>query len=218
MFTGIIVELGKIAEIQKIAQGARLNVFSNKVINEANLGDSISINGVCLTVSEMDRNKNILSFDVSFETLKKTTLGELKKGDYVNLEPALTLNTKLGGHLVSGHVEDTGIIKKIENIGDYLKIEIEAKDEILRYCIPKGSIAIDGISLTIVDLYSSSFTVVIIPHTAKMTTIGFKKVGDKVNLETDIIAKYVEKFVNQATSIRQDRLITKLKDYGFIKE
>lgn len=218
MFTGIIVELGKIADIQKIAQGARLRVISNKVINEANLGDSISINGVCLTVSEMDRTKNILSFDVSFETLKKTTLGELKKGDYVNLEPALTLNTRLGGHLVSGHVEDTGIIKKIENIGDYLKIEIEAKDEILRYCIPKGSIAIDGISLTIVDLYSSSFTVVIIPHTAKMTTIGFKKVGDKVNLETDIIAKYVEKFVNQATSIRQAQLITKLKDYGFIKE
>jgi riboflavin synthase len=218
MFTGIIVELGKIADIQKIARGARLHVFSNKVINEANLGDSISVNGVCLTVSEMDRTKNILSFDVSFETLKKTTLGELKKGDYANLEPALTLSTRLGGHLVSGHVEDTGIIRKIENIGNYLKIEIEAKDESLRYCIPKGSIAIDGISLTIVELYSSSFTVVIIPHTAKMTTIGFKKVGDKVNLETDIIAKYVEKFVNQATFIRQDRFITKLKDYGFIKE
>ena len=218
MFTGIIVELGKIWDIQKIAQGARLHVFSNKVINEANLGDSISINGVCLTVSEMDRTKNILSFDVSFETLKKTTLGELKKGYYVNLEPALTLNTRLGGHLVSGHVEDTGIIKKIENIGDYLKLEIEAKEEILRYCIPKGSIAVDGISLTIVDLYSSSFTVVIIPHTAKMTTIGFKKVGDKVNLETDIIAKYVEKFVNQATSVKQDRLIAKLKHYGFIEE
>jgi len=218
MFTGIIVELGKIWDIQKIAQGARLHVFSNKVINEANLGDSISINGVCLTVSEMDRTKNILSFDVSFETLKKTTLGELKKGYYVNLEPALTLNTRLGGHLVSGHVEDTGIIKKIENIGDYLKLEIEAKEEILRYCIPKGSIAVDGISLTIVDLYSSSFTVVIIPHTAKMTTIGFKKVGDKVNLETDIIAKYVEKFVNQATSVKQDCLIAKLKNYGFIEE
>ncbi len=216
MFTGIIVELGKIYEIQKLAQGARLKVFSKKLIDNSNIGDSISVNGVCLTICEMDTSKNIISFDVSHETLQKTTLGELKRDEYVNLEPAVTLNTRLGGHLVSGHVEGVGRIKKIEKIGNDLKIEIEAQEEILRYCIKKGSIAVDGISLTIVDVFLDSFTVVIIPHTANMTTIGLKKIGDKVNLESDIIAKYVEKFVNQSLNIKENRLLGKLKDYGYI--
>ncbi|MGB9711167.1 MAG: riboflavin synthase [Thermodesulfovibrio sp.] len=214
MFTGIIVEVGKIHEIQKIAQGARLKIFSKKLTESSQIGDSICVNGVCLTICEIDKTKNIISFDISHETLQKTTLGELKKGDSVNLEPALTLNTPLGGHLVSGHVEGIGKIKKIEKIGNDLKIEIEASEEILRYCIKKGSIAVDGVSLTIVDLFSNSFTVVIIPHTAKMTTLGLKKVGDKVNLESDIIAKYVEKFVNQSLD-KEDRLLRKLKQYDY---
>lgn len=216
MFTGIIIELGRIYEIHKLAHGARLKVISKKIINETNLGDSVSVNGVCLTVSEMDKTKGILFFDVSHETLLKTTLGELKKDDFVNLEPSLTLNTRLGGHLVSGHVEATGKIKRIEKIGTGSKIEIDAPEEILKYCIKKGSIAVDGISLTIVDLLPNSFTVVIIPHTAKMTTIGIKKVGDRVNLEPDIIAKYVEKFVKNFGSVKEEHLIEKLKDYGFI--
>ncbi|ACI20215.1 MULTISPECIES: riboflavin synthase [Thermodesulfovibrio] len=216
MFTGIIVELGKIHEVRKLAQGARLKVFSKKLIDNSNIGDSISVNGVCLTICEMDTSKNIISFDVSHETLQKTTLGELKKDEYVNLEPALTLNTRLGGHLVSGHVEGIGKIRKIEKIGNDLKIEIEAPEEILRYCIKKGSITVDGISLTIVDILSDSFTVVVIPHTANMTTIGLKKVGDKVNLESDIIAKYVEKFVNQSVNVKEERLLGKLRDYGYI--
>ncbi|MCX8034419.1 MAG: riboflavin synthase [Thermodesulfovibrio sp.] len=218
MFTGIIIELGKVYDIKKLRNGARLKIISSEIIKEASLGDSISVNGVCLTVTEMDKAKGIISFDVSYETLNKTTLGDLKRGDPVNLEPALTLNTKLGGHLVSGHVEGIGIIRGIDNFGDYLKIEVEAPQDVLRYCINKGSIAIDGISLTIVDVFPSSFTVVIIPHTAKMTTIGTKKIGDKVNLESDIIAKYVEKFVNQATLSKDDKLIEKLKNYGFMKE
>jgi len=216
MFTGIIVELGKIHEIQKLAQGARLKIFSKKLIDNSNIGDSISVNGVCLTICEMDKSKSLISFDVSHETLQKTTLGELKRDEYVNLEPALTLNTRLGGHLVSGHVEGIGRIRKIEKIGNDLKIEIEAPEEILRYCIKKGSITVDGISLTIVDILSDSFTVVVIPHTANMTTIGFKKVGDKVNLESDIIAKYVEKFVNQSVNVKEERLLGKLRDYGYI--
>jgi len=216
MFTGIIVEVGKIYEIQKLAQGARLKIFSKKLINNSNLGDSISVNGVCLTICEIDRAKSTISFDVSHETLQKTTLGELRKDDPVNLEPALTLNTPLGGHLVSGHVEGVGRIKKIEKIGNDLKIEIEAPEEILKYCIKKGSIAVDGISLTIVELFSNSFTVVIIPHTANMTNLGFKKIGDKVNLESDIIAKYVEKFVNQSINVKEERLLGKLKDFGYI--
>lgn len=216
MFTGIIVELGKIHEIQKLAQGARLKVFSKKLIDNSNIGDSISVNGVCLTICEIDKSKSIISFDVSHETLQKTTLGELKKDEYVNLEPALTLNTRLGGHLVSGHVEGVGRIRKIEKIGNDLKIEIEAPEEILKYCIKKGSITVDGISLTIVDILSDSFTVVVIPHTASMTTIGVKKIGDKVNLESDIIAKYVEKFVNQSVNVKEERLFGKLRDYGYI--
>lgn len=218
MFTGIIIELGKVYDIKKLHNGARLKIISSEIIKEASLGDSISVNGVCLTITEMDITKGIMSFDVSYETLNKTTLGEVKKGDPVNLEPALTLKTKLGGHLVSGHVEGIGKIKGIDNFGDYLKIEIEAPQDVLRYCIKKGSIAIDGISLTIVDVFPSSFTVVIIPHTSKMTTIGIKKIGDKVNLESDIIAKYVEKFVKQTNVGKDDNLIEKLKNYGFIQE
>lgn len=214
MFTGIIIELGKVYEINRIAQGARLKIFSEKLITD--IGDSISVNGVCLTISEIDKEKGILSFDVSHETLQKTTLGELKKNDPVNLEPALTLQAPLGGHLVSGHVEGVGVIKKIEKIGNDLKIEISTPEEILKYCIKKGSIAVDGVSLTIVDLFSSSFTVVIIPHTAKMTTLRFKKAGDRVNLESDIIAKYIEKFVTQSINIKEERLLGKLKDYGYI--
>lgn len=218
MFTGIIIELGKVYDLIKLPNGARLIVSSKNIIKETSLGDSISVNGGCLTVTEIDRAKELISFDVSYETLKKTTLGELKKGDYVNLEPAITLNTRLGGHLVSGHVEGIGIIKAINNVGEYLTVEIEAPSEILKYCIKKGSIAIDGISLTIVDILNSSFTVVIIPHTLKMTTLGTKKIGDKVNLESDIIAKYVEKFVNKTSTSKDDQLIEKLKNYGFIQE
>ncbi|MEN2985115.1 MAG: riboflavin synthase [Thermodesulfovibrionaceae bacterium] len=214
MFTGIILEVGKVFSIQSVSQGAKLWILSEKIIKETAVGDSISVNGVCLTVSEIDREKKIFKFDVSYETLKKTNLGELKRGDFVNLEPALTLNKKLGGHLVTGHVEGVGLIKRVEKIGEYIKIEIECPKEILRYCIPKGSIAVDGISLTVVDVLSDSFTVVIIPHTAKMTTIGAKKVGDKVNLESDIIAKYVEKLLKRYEE--EDSLMKKLERYGFI--
>lgn len=218
MFTGIIIELGKVYDFIKLRSGGQLKVLSKNIIKETSLGDSISVNGVCLTVNEIDSTKELISFDVSYETLQKTTLGGLKKGDLVNLEPALTLNTRLGGHIVSGHVEGIGIIKRIENKGDYQQIEIEAPEDILKYCIKKGSIAIDGISLTIVDIFPSSFTVVIIPHTAKMTTIGAKKIGDKVNLESDIIAKYVEKFVKQTAPVKDEHLVEKLKNYGFIQE
>lgn len=213
MFTGIIVELGRIYAIQKIAQGARFGVISKKIIKEVSQGDSVAVNGVCLTVSEIDKTKEILYFDVSYETLKTTTLGELRKNEAVNLEPALTLSSPLGGHLVTGHVEGTGRIKRVERIGNDLKIEISAPKEILRYCIKKGSIAVDGISLTIVDVLPDSFTVVIIPHTARMTTIGTKKAGQAVNLESDIIARYVERFVRDQKNFNE-----KLKDYGFIQE
>jgi len=216
MFTGIILELGKVISVEKIAQGAKLKIFSEKLIKDSQIGDSIAVNGVCLTVTEIDRTKKALSFELSYETLKKTTLGELKKDSPVNLESALTLNTKLGGHLVSGHVDGVGVIKKVEKTGDYIKIEIEAPQEVLRYCVPKGSIAVDGISLTVVDLFTNSFSVVIIPHTLKMTTLGFKNVGDSVNLEPDIIAKYVERLIGNMKNDRDEELLRKLKDYGYL--
>lgn len=216
MFTGIILELGKVISVEKIAQGAKLKIFSEKLIKDSQIGDSIAVNGVCLTVTEIDRTKKVLSFELSYETLKKTTLGELKKDSPVNLESALTLNTKLGGHLVSGHVDGVGVIKKIEKTGDYIKIEIEAPQEVLKYCVPKGSIAVDGISLTVVDLFTNSFSVVIIPHTLKMTTLGFKNVGDSVNLEPDIIAKYVERLIGNRKTDRDEELLKKLKDYGYL--
>jgi riboflavin synthase len=216
MFTGIILELGKVISVEKIAQGAKLKIFSEKLIKDSQIGDSIAVNGVCLTVTEIDRTKKALSFELSYETLKKTTLGELKKDSPVNLESALTLNTKLGGHLVSGHVDGVGVIKKVEKTGDYIKIEIEAPQEVLRYCVPKGSIAVDGISLTVVDLFTNSFSVVIIPHTLKMTTLGFKNVGDSVNLEPDIIAKYVERLIGNRKTDRDEELLRKLKDYGYL--
>jgi riboflavin synthase len=216
MFTGIILELGKVISFEKIAQGAKLKIFSEKLIKDSQIGDSIAVNGVCLTVTEIDRTKKVLSFELSYETLKKTTLGELKKDSPVNLESALTLNTKLGGHLVSGHVDGVGVIKKIEKTGDYIKIEIEAPQEVLKYCVPKGSIAVDGISLTVVDLFTNSFSVVIIPHTLKMTTLGFKNVGDSVNLEPDIIAKYVERLIGNRKTDRDEELLKKLKDYGYL--
>jgi riboflavin synthase len=216
MFTGIILELGKVISVEKIAQGAKLKIFSEKLLKDSQIGDSIAVNGVCLTVTEIDRTKKVLSFELSYETLKKTTLGELKKDSPVNLESALTLNTKLGGHLVSGHVDGVGVIKKIEKTGDYIKIEIEAPQEVLKYCVPKGSIAVDGISLTVVDLFTNSFSVVIIPHTLKMTTLGFKNVGDSVNLEPDIIAKYVERLIGNRKTDRDEELLKKLKDYGYL--
>lgn len=218
MFTGIIVELGKAVEIKKLHRGAKLKVLSKTLLDNCLPGDSIAVNGVCLTVTEIDKTKGILSFDVSHETLQKTTLGELKKGDPVNLEPALTLSSRLGGHLVSGHVEGIGVIRKIHKEGEYLVIEIEAPDDILKYCIKKGSIAVDGISLTIVDISKKTFTVVIIPHTAKMTTIGSKKIGDKVNLESDMIAKYVERFLNQGILRDESSLVDKLRNYGYLTE
>ena len=216
MFTGIILELGKVVAVEKIAQGAKLKIFSEKLIKDSQRGDSIAVNGVCLTVTEIDRTKKTLSFDVSQETLKKTTLGELKKESPVNLESALTLNTKLGGHLVTGHVDGVGVIKKVEKFGNYIKIEIATPQEVLKYCVPKGSVAVDGISLTVVDLFTNSFSVVIIPHTLKMTTLGFKNVGDSVNLEPDIIAKYVEKFISNMKTDRDEELLKKLKDYGYL--
>ncbi len=211
MFTGLIVELGEIVSLEKKSGNAILSLKCNTILGDAAIGDSISINGVCLTATKI--SGNILSFDVSYETLKTTNLGELKKSDKVNIESSLKPNSKMGGHFVTGHVDGIGRIRSKRVSGNVMKIEIEAPAEILKFIVQKGSIAIDGISLTVVEIFDDSFSIVIIPHTSSMTTIGLKNQGETVNLEADILGKYVAKFLN----INNDTsLLSALKKSGFV--
>lgn len=226
MFTGLILELGELAALEKGTDSARLSVKCKNIIKDADIGDSIAVNGVCLTVVEI-RTLSQLFFDVSYETLRSTNLGNLKRGDKVNLEPSLKPNSKLGGHFVTGHVEDIGKIKTKTTIGNAVKIELEAPAGVLKFLVEKGSVAVDGISLTVTDVLKDSFSVVIIPHTAVMTTVGFKNIGDTVNLEPDILGKYVAKFLQSAVGGRStthgqsaekkdSELLSALKKSGFI--
>jgi riboflavin synthase len=211
MFTGLILELGEIAALEEKAGSARLSVKACEVVTDTAIGDSISVNGICLTVTAVD--KKIIFFDVSYETLKNTNLESLKKGERVNLEPSLKPSSKMGGHFVTGHIEGTGKIRSKTISGNAVRIEIEAPEDILKYLIEKGSVAVDGISLTVVDVFKDAFCVVIIPHTAKLTTLGFKAAGNTVNLEPDILAKYVEKFVRPNSG---SSLLSVLKQSGFV--
>lgn len=213
MFTGIIIEMGEVASLSRKGKGGSILVRSDIVCRDAVIGDSISINGVCLTV--VQKKEKTLSFDISDETMRSTNLGQLRKGEMVNLEPALRSDGKLGGHFVTGHVDGVGIIKSKEKLGDAFKIVISAPEEITDLLVEKGSVAIDGISLTVVDVSDGEFSIVIIPHTAKVTTIGLKKVGDTVNLEADIIGKYVAKFLKKDES-KDKGLLKTLTKAGFI--
>lgn len=197
MFTGIVEELGKVKTLRRDAGAARLVISASTVLGETVLGDSICVNGVCLTV--VDMTKGGFSADVAVETLKVTNLGDLKIGAKVNLERALQLSARIGGHLVSGHVDAVGKIRKQQVEGNGWRIFINAPETVRRYVIKKGSIAVDGISLTVADVDRSGFSIAIIPHTAKLTTLGFKKPGDSVNLESDIIGKYVERLLSGRT-------------------
>ncbi len=211
MFTGLIVELGEVVSLERKAENASLSIKCSKIVVDAKVGDSICVNGACLTV--VDIKGNIISFDVSYETLKTTNLGGLKKADRVNIEPSLRADSKLGGHFVTGHVDGVGRIRSKRITGNAIRIEIESPLEILKYLVDKGSVAVDGISLTVVEVLKDSFSVVIIPHTASLTTIGFKNTGDTVNLEADILGKYVAKFLN----INSDSsLLSALKKSGYI--
>jgi len=193
MFTGLIEELGTVKGIRSQSGGIRLSIAGKTVLDGMKTGDSIAVNGACLTVVEMSHA--LFGADVSKETLIKTTLGRLRVGDRVNLERAMRPTDRLGGHLVAGHVDAVGVIRTIERTGEASLFTFAAPPEVLRYLIYKGSIAIDGISLTVNEVQGERFTVTIIPHTARQTTLGFKKAGDPVNLEADMIGKYVEKFV-----------------------
>ncbi|PPA86113.1 riboflavin synthase [Brevibacillus laterosporus] len=224
MFTGIIEEMGTINGILTSQKAGSLHIKASLVVEESKLGDSIAVNGVCLTVTEFTGNGFVV--DVMPETLKRTTLSELRNGDPVNLERAMSLGDRLGGHLVSGHVDGTGrIISKRQNENAIL-FEIEAGADIKRYLIPRGSITVDGISLTVVDIKANSFFISIIPHTATVTTLGKKQVGDYVNLENDVIGKYVERLLapqgdlfnslHPAGTKQQSVTESFLRDNGFV--
>ncbi|UCH79854.1 MAG: riboflavin synthase [Nitrospiraceae bacterium] len=212
MFTGLVEIQGAVTSVRETDNGIRLSLKPIPEF-ELRLGDSVSVNGVCLTVTK--HNKEI-SFDVSPETMRSTNLGELKNSDSVNLERALRLSDRLGGHIVSGHVDNVGSIREIKKAGEYTFYRFDATNDILKYVVKKGSIAIDGISLTVVDLDSSSFSVAIIPHTLSATNIGKKKVGDRVNLEVDIIGKYIEKLLN--TNDTGSNLMGLLREKGFVND
>lgn len=213
MFTGIIVEMGEVKYLKKFAGKSVLSLKAKEVTLSAKVGDSISVNGVCLTVINLHNQE--LSFDLSEETLNSTNLGSLSAGDLVNIEPSLTPDSKIGGHFVTGHVDTVGTIRSKVRIGDMMKIEIEVPQHIMNFIVEKGSVAVDGISLTVVNVFKNSFTLIIIPHTAKLTTLGFKDPGDTVNIEADILGKYVAKFLNRQMD-RELNFMNALKEGGFI--
>ncbi|MFH1581500.1 MAG: riboflavin synthase [Pseudomonadota bacterium] len=193
MFTGIIEGLGTIAEIRPSGRGKRLLIDADFPLDQTKIGDSIAVSGACVTVIIMAGRR--FEVDISPETLAKTTFGMAKIGDRVNLERALRLSDRIDGHLVSGHVDGIGIIKGKKRTGNAIIVVIDVPEFLSRYMITKGSVAVDGISLTINNRSRDCFDVSIIPHTAKLTTMGIKKTGDHVNIETDMIGKYIENFI-----------------------
>lgn len=198
MFTGIVEEIGTVKEIRHSGDSSFIKIQAKKIFEDMHIGDSIAVNGLCLTVTEF--NNNIFRADVMNETLSRSSLGSLKSGSPVNLERAMSAQGRFGGHIVSGHIDGTGIISDIKNDGIAIWYTVTAKPEIMRYIVEKGSVAIDGISLTVAKVTDSNFSVSIIPHTAGNTILSYKKSGDIVNLENDIIGKYIEKFTRPEKS------------------
>ena len=194
MFTGIVEEIGIVKSLTKKGSQAVIVVECNKVLPDTKLGDSIAINGVCQTV--VDLASSSFSAEVSSETMSVTTFSALKAGDKVNLERALTLQSRLGGHLVSGHVDGIAKVKNIQKESNFYNLTFELDKSLMKYLAKKGSITINGISLTIADVYSNEFKIAVIPHTFENTTLSGLKHNDYVNVETDILAKYVEKFLS----------------------
>jgi riboflavin synthase len=210
MFTGIVEEMGAITVLGKTLAGTKLTILASTVMGDLKIGDSVSVNGTCLTV--ISRNDRDFSVEVSPETLSVTTLGLLNPGTPVNLERAMRLNERIGGHLVAGHVDGVGVIRSRHQDANAIILAIETPQNILRYCVAKGSITVDGISLTINDLSENGFSVAIIPHTAKVTTLGLKQVNDPVNLESDLIGKYVERLLQERSQLPKSTISID-KDY-----
>lgn len=221
MFTGLIEEVGTLHSIEQGAKEYQLKIKASTVLSDVHIGDSIAVNGVCLTVTAFDRTW--FQADVMPETLKATALNTLKVGSKVNLERAMTANRRFGGHFVSGHVDGTGRIIHIQPVRNAVYFRIALDERLLKYLIPKGSVAVDGISLTVVDVTEKDFSVSIIPHTLASTNLHAKQVGDLVNIECDMLAKYIERMFQlrfgeggHHASRRGSITLDTLKENGFL--
>lgn len=216
MFTGIIEEKGMISRIMKTASQAILTIKAKKVMEDIHIGDSIAVNGICLTVTSFSANE--FQADVMHETLDRTSLKMLKPGSSVNLERAMAAGGRFGGHMVSGHIDGTGRITDIKEDSLAIWYIIETSPEILHYIVEKGSIAIDGISLTVAKVTQTTFAVSTIPHTRVVTTLGERRAGDLVNLENDIVGKYVEKFIYEKNTHEIMKENSEKKTHGITRE
>ncbi|MGD9897850.1 MAG: riboflavin synthase [Calditrichaceae bacterium] len=206
MFTGLIEEIGKITGIESIAGGKRIKISAKSIMNDIKIDDSVAVNGVCLTVITCDAEN--FRVDAVGDTLKKTTFSQLREGAEVNLERAVRLMDRLGGHLVQGHVNGVGTITQINKLGENYFLEVDIPKGLTKYLISEGSIAIDGISLTIARLNDSKVGVSVIPHTWSNTHLKLRKIGDHVNIETDVIAKYVENLMNSKKTQSGDTIFS----------
>jgi riboflavin synthase len=215
MFTGIIEEKGKVWRVESRGQEKKLTIELPAYLTEVQLGDSININGVCLTV--VQKKEQRIELEMSQETLQKTILRELRAGDQVNLERALKLTSRLGGHIVTGHIDGIGEIIEKEKERNFLRLRIRIPKSISRYVVQKGSIAIDGISLTVNECKGEEIQLTLIPYTIEKTTLLDKKVGDQVNVETDILGKYVEKLLSHGDKTSGKVDLSFLEEHGFIK-
>ncbi len=193
MFTGIVEEVGRVLSLERVGEGWELTVGAEKVLDGTHLGDSIAVEGTCLTVTELGECGFIVG--LAPETLARTQLGDLESGDPVNLERSLPVDGRLDGHFVQGHVDGTGVIRRFTPEDDSLWVEVEASPEILRYLVPKGYVAVDGVSLTVVEVDETSFTFMLVAYTQTHISLPEKRVGARVNLEVDILGKYIEKLI-----------------------
>ena len=196
MFTGIIEELGKVKSIAPFEGGSRISIFASKILNDLNINDSVSVSGICLTTVYVD--SDYFTVEAVGETLSKTTLSTFRAGQIVNLERAMTLQTRLGGHIVQGHINFISQVESLQSRGRNWLLKIIIPEDQLKYCIKEGSIAIDGISFTIADISSSLISINLIPHSFENTNMQYLRPGDKVNVEVDIIGKYIERLISKS--------------------
>ncbi len=217
MFTGLVEEIGQVINISTGTNSAEITIKGEKVLKDIKLGDSISVNGVCLTVKRFSENN--FTLDVMPETVRRSNLNNLIKGSKVNLERAMALGERLGGHIVSGHIDDCGKIINIKNEDIATWITVKVSNEILKYIVLKGSVAVDGVSLTVAEVNQEGFSISLIPHTKGETTLYEKKIGEEVNIECDLIGKYVERLIfmkNKEESKKSKITEDMLKESGFI--
>jgi riboflavin synthase len=215
MFTGIIEDRGKVIRVEYQGQEKRVTIGLPPHLTEVQLGDSINVNGVCLTVAKI--KGQAVELDLSQETLQRTVLGELKEGDEINLERALKVTDRLGGHIVTGHIDGIGVIVDKRKERDFFQLRLKIPESVSRYVVQKGSIAIDGISLTVNEYQGGEVQITLIPYTIEKTTLKDKKAGDRVNLEADILGKYVEKLFGQRDKKSGEVDRSFLIEHGFVK-